>query len=33
MKAAAITAAVLVAIGLIAYVVLWVLGRFKGDKN
>jgi len=33
MKAAAIAAAVLVAIGLVAYVTLWILGRFKGKKN
>jgi len=33
MKAAAIVAAVLVAIGLVAYVALWVFERFKGNKN
>jgi len=33
MKAAAIAAAVLVAIGLVAYVALWILGRFKGNRK
>jgi hypothetical protein len=33
MKAAAIAAAVLVAIGLVAYVALWILGRFKGNRG
>jgi len=33
MKGAAIAAAVLVAIGFVAYVALWVLGRFGGNKN
>jgi hypothetical protein len=33
MKVAAITAAVLVAIGLVAYVALWILGRFKRNLN
>ncbi len=33
MKVAAIAAAVLVVIGLVAYVGLWVFERFKGNKK
>ncbi len=33
MRVEAIAAAVLVAIGLVAYVALWILGRFKGNKK
>jgi ABC-type spermidine/putrescine transport system permease subunit II len=33
MKIAAIAAAVLVAIGLVAYLALWVFERFNGEKK
>jgi preprotein translocase subunit Sss1 len=33
MKVAAIAAAVLVAIGFVAYVILWLLERFKKNKK
>jgi len=33
MRVAAIAAAVLVAMGLVAYVALWILGRFKGKNS
>jgi hypothetical protein len=33
MQVAAIVAAVLVAIGLVAYVTLWVIERFTGDRK
>jgi len=32
-RIAAIAAAVLVAIGFAAYVAMWILGRFKGNKK
>jgi hypothetical protein len=33
MRIAAIAAGVLVAIGLVAYIALWVFERFNGDKK